>query len=268
MSTTFPATAAGLPVGSHAAPASHAASPPPGRPSWRRTVATLLIGAALGGLLVAGAVAAFAWYAAAGVPDFYDDALAEAPPPAERRAAADAFEAKTAELSRAAQYRGAWEQEFSQAQINGWLAERLDAEYGAEVPDDVSDPRVDLSRPGLVRLGFRLSNRKFDGVVSLAVRPEVVGPNRVALHVEGLWAGMIPLDPAAFRPQVSKQLNRYGVDHRWEAPRADAPAAAPVLTVSVAPRGPGRPVLEELEIDDKTVRVAGRRGQAVRLTRR
>ena len=75
---------------------------------------------------------------------------------------------------------------------------------------------MDLSEPGLIRLGFRLTNSKFDGVVSLAVRPEITGPNRLSLTVEGLFAGVLPLDPAQFAPQVSAQLNRYGVRHRWE----------------------------------------------------
>ena len=239
-----------------------------GGASVGRTVFTLLVGAVLGGLVVAAGFLTFAWYAAAGVPDFYSDALSQAPP-AERRAAADAFEAKTAELTRAARYREDWEQQFTQAQINGWLAERLQTEFGDEVPDDVSDPRVDLSRPGLVRLGFRLSNSKVDGIVSLAVRPEVVGPNRVALHIQSLWLGRIPLDPSAFRGNVSKQLDRYEIEHEWADPPADSTRPTPpVLTVAVAPLGPGRPVLEELEIDGSAVRVAGRRAAAVRLTRR
>ena len=257
------------------------AAPTAGGPSWRRTALTLLVGAVLGAGATAAVFLAVAYRAAGGVPDFYDEALSETPP-ADRRAAADAFDRKTVELARAAEYQKEWAEAFTQAQINGWLAERLPEEYGDRIPPDVSDPRVDLSKPGLVRLGFKLKNARFDGVVSLAVRPEVTGPNTVALEVEGLWAGLFPLDVNAFRPQVSRALARHGVDHAWAdegdhrdggggerkgGHKEDAPGN-PVLTVRVRPDGPGRPVLEALEIADGTVHIAGRRGPAVRLTKR
>ena len=264
------------PVTTTAPPASRS-SPPFGpfrarlrpRQGWRRAFAV----AAGSGAVVLGAFAGAAWYAAERVPDFYRDALAEVPPPADRAAAADAFAAKTAELAEslaaspapataAADVVKTWEQRFTQTQINAWLAERLPARYGDQIPDSVSDPRVDLSEPGLIRLGFRLSNSQFDGVVSLAVRPEITGPNRLALTVEGLFAGVLPLDPAQFIPQVSAQLAKYGVRHRWE----ETDEGPPRLAVAVVPRGPGSPVLDEFEVDDDGVRVAGRRGARTLVT--
>ena len=242
------------------------------RRPWRKALAL-----AAGGVLTAGALAAGgAWYAAERVPDFYRQALAEVPPPAGRAAAAEAFAAKTAELAEslvespapataAAAAVKTWEQRFTQTQINAWLAERLPERYGEHIPDSVSDPRVDLSEPGLIRLGFRLTNSKFDGVVSLAVRPEITGPNRLSLTVEGLFAGLLPLNPAHFAPQVSAQLNRYGVRHRWEEPDGDGP---PTLAVAVVPQGAGSPVLDEFEVDDAGVRVAGRRGARTLVTSR
>ena len=239
-----------------------------GRRSWWGTLFTLALGFLLGGLTVAGL--AF-WYMAEGTPDFYTQAL-EAVPPAEREANAEAFAERTVELARELEYSGDWEQRFTQAEVNGWLAERLPERYGDRIPDTVSDPRVDLTRPGLVRLGFRLSNRRFDGVVSLAVRPEVVGPNRVALHVEGLMAGLFPLDPATFAPQVSKYLEKYDVRHEWDlepvADEATGEVGPPVLIVKLTPKAANRAVLEEMEIDGGAVRVAGSRAPPVRLTRR
>ena len=255
------------------------APPVPGEPAaikarrpWRKALAL-----ASGGLLTAAGLAAGGvWYAAERVPAFYRDALTDVPPPGKRAAAADAFAAKTAELAEslardpapataAAAAVRTWEQRFTQTQINAWLAERLPERYGDKIPDSVSDPRVDLSEPGLIRLGFRLTNSKFDGVVSLAVRPEITGPNRLSLAVEGLFAGVLPLDAAQFAPQVSAQLNKYGVRHRWEDGGDDAP---PTLAVAVVPQGAGSPVLDEFEVDDDGVRVAGRRGARTLVTSR
>ena len=240
------------------------------RPRRRLRTALALAGAAVvGGLALA---AGGLWFAAERVPDFYAEALADIPPPAARADAAAAFAEKTAELAADLHAPNAagltWEQRFSQTQINSWLAVRLPERYGEKIPDSVSDPRVDLSEEGRVRLGFRLSNSKFDGVVSLAVRPEVTAPNRLALHVEGLFAGLLPIDPARFAPRVSAQLDKYGVDHEWIDPAGGE--GPPVLTVAITPRrpGPGRPVLEELEIDDAGLRVSGRRLDGTLVTRR
>ncbi|MEM9702253.1 MAG: hypothetical protein AAF907_07405, partial [Planctomycetota bacterium] len=259
---------------STATPAAFSASAEPGatpasRGSWLRTLVTLLIGFILGALTVAGAAI---WYLADGEPDFYTRALKETPP-AERRANAEAFEERTVELARELEYGDDWEQRFTQAEVNGWLAEEFPNRYGDQIPDEVSDPRVDLTRPGLVRLGFRLSNAQFDGVVSLAVRPEVLGPNRVALHVEGLMAGLFPLDPVSFAPQVSQFLDQYRIEHDWRLPgdadktdvaeddasqsAADANDEAPVLIVAFSPRRANRAVLEEVEIEAGAVRVSG-----------
>ena len=239
---------------------------------WRKPL-TLAAG---GVFALAAALAGGAWFLAERVPDFYERALAEAPPPAERAEAADAFAAKTAELAEslaadpapataAAAAVRTWEQRFTQTQINAWLAERLPERFGDRIPESVSDPRVDLSEPGLIRLGFRLSNDAFDGVISLAVRPEVTGPNRLNLTVEGLYAGLLPVDPAQFAPQVSAQLTRYGVRHRWDAADDGGP---PTLAVAVVPQGGGSPVLDEFEVDDDGVRVAGRRGARTLVTAR
>ncbi|WP_145357441.1 hypothetical protein [Alienimonas californiensis] len=234
------------------------------RRSFGGTILTLLVGFVLGALTAAGLAV---WYLADGTPDFYTEALEETPP-AELREQAEAFADRTVELARDMEYGNSWEQRFTQDEVNGWLAEGLPERFGDQIPGGVSDPRVDLTRPGLVRLGFRLTSSKFDGVVSLALRPEMRGPNQVALHVEGLMAGLFPLDPRTFAPHVSKFLEKYHVDHEWDlAPGEDA-SAPPALIVTLNARDANRAVLEEVEIDDGAVRVAGTRAPAVRLTRR
>ena len=270
MSTSFP-TVSSAPCSS--APCSSAVGPARRGSVWR-TLFTLLVGFVLGGLTVAGVAL---YYASVEVPDFYSRAMNEVPPPAERRAAAEEFETRTVELARAVEYRRTWEQSFTQAQINAYLAQGMPEELDGRIPDTVSDPLVDLSLPGAAQVGFRLSNSKFEGVVSVRLRPEVVGPNRLALHVESLKAGWFPLDPRAFSGQVTKYLNKHDVAHEWDLhplptiPGGEKPP--PILTVLVTPPAGGRGglsrgVLEEVEIDGGAIRIAGRRADPVRLTRR
>ena len=251
-------------------------APPPRPPRPKSRWRKVLLAGAGGVVLIAAAFGGAAWFLAERVPDFYRQALADVPPPEQRADAADRFAAKTAELAQsladdpapataAAAVVKTWEQRFTQTQINAWLAERLPVRFGDRIPDGVSDPRVDLSEPGLIRLGFRLEADAFDGVVSLAVRPEITGPNRLSLVVEGLHAGLLPLDPERFAPQVSAQLRKYNVRHRWDGLDDAGP---PTLAVAVVPRGPGSPVLDEFEVDDDGVRVAGRRGARALVTSR
>lgn len=211
------------------------------------------------GLLVVCGVAAMRW-ATHQAPDFYESALASEQTPAARRKAARAFAEQTAQLVHEIQYARAWQQEFSQTRVNAWLAEELPDQYAKRIPAGVSDPRVQFD-DGLVWFGFRLSNSRFHGVVSLAVRPEVTEPNRLALTVESLSAGLLPLTPTAFTDDVSEQLDRYGVEHEWEIVENK-----PVLHVTIVPNRGDHPVLEELQVDDQRLRIAGHRQEPRQLT--
>ena len=227
----------------------------------KRTLLTLLAGMLAGSLLT---LLGVAWWAIGRTPDFYERAVSEEPPPEVRAAAAEELETRTAELAREVEYARQWDQTFTQRQINSWLIERLPEEYGDELPDGVSDPRVDLSEPGVVRLGFRLSTRRFDGVVSLAVLPEVPRPNRVRLTVRSLHAGILPLSAASFTEDISEALDDRRVSHEWETDDA----GLPVLQIALTPGGAEQPVLETIEVDDHAVRVTGRRAAARRMTMR
>ena len=210
-------------------------------------------------LIIIGGVAAMRW-ATRQAPDFYETALASSAPPEARHEAARKFAEQTAQLVHDIQYAANWREEFSQSRVNAWLADELPEQYAKQIPDGVSDPRVKFE-DGLVRFGFRLSNSRFDGVISLAVRPTVTGPNRVAITVESLFAGLLPLAPSAFTDDVTAQLDRYGIEHNW-----DFVENKPVLHVTIVPTRADHPVLEELEVDHQRLRIAGYRVEPPALT--
>jgi hypothetical protein len=223
---------------------------------------TTLLVVAVGSLLfVGGSVFTLRW-AANQAPDFYETALTQTPPPAVQHEAAREFAEQTAQLVRDLQYSPTWEQEFTQTQVNAWLAEELPERYGDRIPRGVSDPRVQFV-DGLVRIGFQLSSKRFEGIVSLDLRPSVPEPNKLAITVESLYAGLLPLAPASFTDDVSKQLNKYGVEHEWQV--ADG---RHVLLITVVPNRGDRPVLEELSVDDEKLRIAGHRELPATITMR
>ena len=212
-------------------------------------------------LIVVCGVVAMRW-ATRQAPDFYETALASDAPPEARHEAARKFAEQTAQLVHEIQYAAEWREEFSQSRVNAWLADELPEQYAEQIPDGVSDPRVKFE-DGLVRFGFRLSNSRFDGIISLAVRPTVTGPNRVAISVESLYAGLLPLAPSAFTDDVSEQLDRYGIEHNW-----DLVENKPVLHVTIVPTRADHPVLEELDVDHERLRIAGFRVEPQTLTMR
>lgn len=223
----------------------------------KRKIVALVAG--IGALAIVGMVAGL-WWAANQAPDFYEAALASPVPPAVRHEAARKFAARTAELVEEIRYAREWEQEFTQPQVNAWLAEELPRQYGHRIPRGVSKPRVVFAE-GLVRIGFQLTSSKFDGVVSLDLRPTVPEPNRLAIAVESLYAGLLPLAPGSFTDDVSKQLDRHGVEHEWQLENG-----IHVLYVTIVPDRGDRPVLEEIVVDDEKLRIAGHREQPTTLT--
>ncbi len=224
----------------------------------RKVVALIAV---VGFLAVGGGFVGLRW-AARQPPDFYQAALADRPAPAVREEAAREFAQQTAHLVDELRYSAHWEEEFSQTQANAWLAEELPQRYGRRIPRGVSDPRVQFE-DGLVRLGFQLTQKRFQGIVSLALRPTVTAPNRVSIAVESLSAGLLPLSPGAFVADVSKHLNRYDVRHEWRIENG-----LHVLDVTVTPNRGDRPVLEAIEVREERVRVAGHRESPAAITMR
>jgi hypothetical protein len=224
----------------------------------RTTLALLAAGATL---VVVCALVGVRW-ASKQAPGFYQAALETAPATEEREEAAREFAEQTAELVRDFRYSPTWEQEFTQTQVNAWLAEDLPKRYGHRIPRGVSDPRVQFE-DGLVRVGFHLKSSKFDGIVSLDLRPTVTGPNRLVIAVEALYAGLLPIAPASFTDDVTRQLDRHGVEHEWTVEDGRH-----LLAVTVVPNRGDKPVLEEIAVDDEKLRIAGHREQPATLTMR
>jgi hypothetical protein len=221
---------------------------------------TVLFIVAVGGLLTVGGSFLGLRWAAKQAPDFYQTALAASPPPSVRHEAAREFAEQTANLVRDLQYSPTWEQEFTQTQVNSWLAEELPERYGNRIPRGVSDPRVQFV-DGLVRIGFQYTSKRFDGVVSLDLRPSVPEPNKLAITVESLYAGLLPLAPASFTDDVSKQLDKYNVEHEWQVENGHQ-----VLLLTIVPNRGDRPILEELSVDDEKLRIAGHRAPTATIT--
>ena len=206
-------------------------------------------------LVAAIAGGATVYWAVTRVPEFYGEALAQQPEDPVVQAAARQLEEQTTRLAEEIQYSDEWSAEFEQTRINSWLAENLDeASNTARLPPGVSSPRV-LFRSGTVHVGFRLIRTGFDGVVSVAVRPMLAGPNLLELEVIDVRTGLISVPMERITRQVTQLLQKHGQNSTWLNRNGHD-----VLQIELNPGVEGTPVLEEIELRDGTIRLQGRGG--------
>jgi hypothetical protein len=191
------------------------------------------------------------------VPDFYQQALAEKVDPVVRKAAAKKFVQTTLRLVDRIQHEDAWSEEFRQAQINSWLAEELHQKYEEVVPPGVTEPRVQITE-GSVLIGFRYEDENFQGVVSVRLRPWVPEPNRLAIEVESVKAGVVPIPLQDVIDEVTDTFKTEGWHVEWQ--QADG---NDVLIVHLDSGGiEDQPTLERIDVVEGAVRIFGRRSSS------
>jgi hypothetical protein len=187
------------------------------------------------------------------VPDFYAQAERTVPAdPVQRQQAAKAIVRETTNLVNNVQQRDRWQADFRQDQINSWLVEELhQPKFQKLLPEGVREPRVDIE-PDLVRIGFRMKYKAWDGVASALVRPWITEDGQLAVQVDGVRAGVVPVPLEDTLHQLSGQLERAGYPVSWR--QSDGQDVA-VIDLASASRRPI--VLEALVVKDGIIRVIG-----------
>ena len=204
-------------------------------------------------LLFAGAIGGALLWGLQQVPTFYEEALAEQPSLEVRKEAAMEFVQRTVNLAEDIKQSDDWSEEFTQRQVNAWLAEELETKYAEIVPAGVSDPRVKFVDESIL-IGFRYSDDKYTGVVSLRLKPSVVGPNRVAIEIQSIRAGAIPVPLDQILESLSDDI--YSEGWRIESRQANG---NDVLVLHLDPDEGNQPVLEAIKIIEGKLQVAGTR---------
>lgn len=203
-------------------------------------------------LAVAGAAGSIYW-AAVQVPDFYQQALTEQPDPLVRRAEAKIFVQRTLRLVDDIKHSDSWSEEFEQQQINSWLAEELHRKYADAVPKGVSEPRVNLI-DGVIEIGFHYKNKDWNGIVSLRLKPWVPEENQLALEIESIKAGLVPIPLDDVIKELSAKFKADSWKLEWSQSNGND-----VLIVHFESEKENEPVLTGLQVDEGVVRVTGER---------
>lgn len=217
-------------------------------PKWLRTVGWVLLAVA-----IAVIVGGFAVYRALKhVPGFYRQAMQVGLQ--EHRAESAKMQRQVAGLVSDVNREGRWQAVFTAAEINGWLAIELAKNRPEILPTGLSEPRVSITKDG-VRIAARFRGAAVDTVVSLGVDVYLAGPDVVALRVQRVRAGSLPLPLGRILNEVSQATSRLEWEVRWGQEGGD-----PVALVTIPPpRNPGekRVGIDAIELDEGVIRVAG-----------
>jgi hypothetical protein len=150
------------------------------------------------------------------VPEFYQEAIRG---DAQRQAAASKEMLRTATaLASDVQKEGEWQAEFTEEQVNGWLAVDLAENHGKALPPEVHDPRVAI-RPDGVKIGWRWNSDGLSTVFSLDAQFGLAEPNVVALTIRGAKAGKVPLPLNRILDTVTAAAQEMNLHLQWKTTR-------------------------------------------------
>lgn len=209
-------------------------------------------------LLVLAGIAAFSlwgvWKAAQQEPEFYHEVLV-IEPEVQKQASA-ALETRVTELQEEVRRGGVWQAEFTEQQINAWLAEELPAKY-KNLPKGLSDPRVRIE-DGQLQLACRYRDERIATVLHSIVDLELTdSPNEVVVRVLAANAGILPFSLAPWKDRILKEIRKADIEIEWET--EEGLEVATIQLPLQDQRLNGRLlIVDELELSDGLLRVAGR----------
>ncbi len=176
---------------------------------------SILLGAALLALL-AGAVSTALALLVRHEPEFYHSAFL--PPGPERKKQSDDFQSKCMSLINGITNDRSWEERFSDAQINSYLDEGFirSGINDRMLPEGINQPRISFG-PGTVRLAFRYGGGSWcSTVVSIDFRVWLCKEtNVVALELQALRAGSLPITAQSLLERVSEAARRQDIEVTW-----------------------------------------------------
>jgi len=165
-------------------------------------VVTALLVAILGG----------AYYAARQVQPFYEQALSVEPEVLEQ--GSRELESRATALYSDAKQIGHWQALFTARQINGWLATQLAADKGGDLPANIRDPRIAITRDCLT-LGFRTKSGGVETVISVDASVLLTEEGAVGIYFKSVRAGALPLPLMQLADELAAACKKLNLPVRW-----------------------------------------------------
>jgi hypothetical protein len=223
---------------------------------------SFILGITLLGLLGA-AVAGILGLLVLHEPEFYHHA--ELPPGQEREQHSHDFEAKVFQLYNGINNDREWREKFTEAQINSYLEEDF-IRSGIQdrmLPEGISDPRISFG-PGKIRVAFRYGGHSWCSTIvtiDFGVWLCQKDVNVVAMELQGLHAGSLPITAQSLLDRVSEVARRQDIEVTWY--RLNGNPVAVLRFQATQPRPTVR--LERLEVSEGQLLIVGRSAEAAPL---
>jgi hypothetical protein len=111
-----------------------------------------------------------------------------------------------------------WNERFTEAQINSYLTEDFISSGVAAraLPAGMREPRVTIDA-NRIRLAFRYGKEPWSTIISLDLHPWVAKKelNVLALEIQGIHAGLLPISAQSLLEQLSEAARRSDIDVTW-----------------------------------------------------
>jgi len=105
-----------------------------------------------------------------------------------------------------------------------------------------------------IQVGFRFEQDDWSGVVSLRLRTWVPEPNRLAIEIQSIRAGLFPVPLDTVLEEIFQQIEMEGWRTEWK--QSDG---HDVLLVRFDSGAEDQPILEAVVVTEGALRISGRR---------
>ncbi len=196
-------------------------------------------------------IPAVVWLSLTHQPTFYR--AMKALPRKQREAKAKHFVANSLQLRNDISNERDWQAVFTDQEVNAWLAEDLITHFADQIPAEIHEPRISFEHDR-VTFAFGLDRGPIRSVIWVVARVSVPEDNVLALTLEKVRAGMIPIPVGRIIGPLTKGARDRGLDVRWVADQGP-----PVALIRYRPDGVRADiVLEKLTIRQGQIRFSGR----------
>jgi hypothetical protein len=177
---------------------------------------SLLLAVGIGSVIVGGTAGVLAGMILH-EPEFYR--RAEVPPGAQRRQWSNEFHEEVNNLLNGMINYKEWGARFTEQQINSYFEEEFLRQSAADrgfFPEGINSPRVAIDA-NRIRLAFRYGRKSWSTIVSLDLRVWLASgqPNVVAVEVQGMRAGSLPISLQSMLERFSEAARRQDVEMNW-----------------------------------------------------
>src|SRR5205807_313415 len=142
-------------------------------------------------------------------------------------------------------------------QVNSYFSEDFKLSHADELllPEGITEPRV-LFEPGQVRLAFRYGKGLWSSIISIDFNVwKTAEPNVIALKLDGLQAGSLPIGAQALLDRLSEMVENNGIEINWYRHEDGHPVA---LLRFQSSQNETNVQLQEVQINQGSITIRGK----------